>query len=143
MKTRIHIHRESISGTIGRKTFIVTLPRDAGTVVGIIVSARGLKQTDGENHFEAGFFRMQRDGALLYEQQVRNEDQAADFDFNPIPVLLDQSPKHTSGGKEFAHNVRFEAAPRSLFCRYDGNKSQGSLPYTLYVYFIYEQKQKQ
>ncbi len=143
MKTRIHIHRENVSGTVGRKTFIVTLPRDAEKIVAIGVSTVGLKKSDGENHFEAGMLRVTRDGVLLFETQVRNEFQDADFDFNPAPSFLDNSFKAVSGGMDHALNVTFPGSPRSLFCRYDGNKAPSSLAYKIALYFIYTKKQKQ
>jgi hypothetical protein len=85
---------------------------------------------------------MIRDGVLLYEQQVRNENRNAAFEFEPISTVLNQGSKPVAGRKNNAHSVNFQGSPRTLFCRYDGNKSIGSLPYGLCIYFIYAKKQK-
>lgn len=143
MKTRIHIHRENVSGAISRKNFIVTLPRDVENVVAIRVTCVGLKKSDGENHFEAGNLRVIRDGVLLFETQVREQLQPASFDFEPAPSFLDSNIKVISGGLDHALNVTFPGSPRSLFCRYDGNKAPSSLAYKIALYFIYTKKQKQ
>lgn len=170
MKTRVHIHREDIAATANRKHFIVTIPRDAGEVIGIKISCFGIKASPsygsggdgigggdpsvggvGDVHdlpsagnFERGLLRITRDGVILYETQVREEIIDAHFT-QLIPSIspIESGIVFQSGGKNLFHSVRFTGEPRALFCRYDANNAPSSDSYKFVLYFLYSKKNKQ
>ncbi len=141
MKTRIYIHWENIPGTECKKHFMISIPRDADEVIAMKISLMKIKVVSDEDHFEAGQFRMTRDGIVLYESQVRTEAYDAEFTQSIIsPSEVESGLVRLAGGKDNFQNVRFSARPRSLFCKYDGRRAPSSLAYVLAFYFIYTKK---
>jgi hypothetical protein len=159
MKTRIHIHREIISGALNTKHFIVTIPRDAEEVIGIKISPFGIPfEAEAENHYEAGKLRITRDGIVLYETQLREDVIPEYLQQVNSPAIMENGLAWIAGAHNQFHNVRFDGQPRALFCKYEANKTplishsgsgsggvgvgsgDGSGSYALTLYFLYIKK---
>lgn len=142
MKTRIHIHRETISTQGETRHFIVKLPPDVEKVVAIKATAFPNPGVDAKkHHYEVGRLHFTREGFAYYEAQVRFEGYEPSTIGLKMPGMDAYRKTYVSGGKNEGFALEILNPSTVLFCRYENDTKVAG--YTLAIYFTYEPKQKQ
>ncbi len=139
MKTRIYLHREKILAAGETRHFIVQLPPDVQKIVALKVTA-SKNPVVGENHYHIGNLRLQRDGFLMCDFQLRSEFLEVVTFFNDAQSELEvETPACVSGGKNEWLELEIPNGATVLFGKFENNTDMPN--FTLSIYFKYETKQ--
>jgi|ERR1041385_555570 hypothetical protein len=140
MNYRVHIHREQIEAAGEIRHFVVKLPPDVHKVVSIHATATPKPGLPAKfHHYEVGRLRLNRDGYLLCELQVRFEGFRPNTFLTPPYVGLNNYTfTFINGGKMDALALEILNPATVIFCKYENDAVVTG--YTLAIYFNYEPK---
>ncbi|MEW6469655.1 MAG: hypothetical protein AB1458_12060 [Bacteroidota bacterium] len=145
MNKRVHIHQERITIEGETRRFLIHLPDDAGRIVSLAATASPEKVFEAgpgpggvipPGHYQVGRLRIEREGVLLCEMDVRCEDALAKLpDILPPGTVDKKLAAFETGKKPGPQIINASAKTWLLLCKFQGNALIKD--YTLSVYVTY------